>query len=232
MAVTLHSSVLPNEMIAEALSNLVDARDLGQCLFVSHVWRNLASDDRLWEVVLPRLAPGVPLPSQGQLAYLARHAVTSKEGVALRLQEFTQKARPFLHNSFVCFFPYNEGCTVEAVLDSDAIWPEQGKYKETCIFMRELPSPKSSNSTYRSVGVLEKYFVALPSSGDFSLVTSESLDEISEKGMSIPLSMAQVSSIMKAGARKLTHEVTVALAGVVPIAAAVFGQLQAEDLPD
>lgn len=225
--------LIPKEIHLEILSFLGE-HDLGQCLRVGRLWCHLASSDQLWKVILPRLAPGAPLPTTGFLDYLRNHAVLTKEGVSLRLQQFTQSARWFLNNSFTCFFPYNEGCTVEATLGLTV--PLRGEHKEIYIFMRTLDDyiSKRSNVILNACGGFSKHLVILPIRRDATpLDPYASFDEAREKEkreLAVPLSHLQVSNFMSLGIDKLKNDASVA--AIAAVVAVVLGQLQAKDCPD
>ena len=140
-------TIVAEENSLQTLSYL-DSNDLAQCCKVSKTWNRLASDDSLWK----HLFQGIEMPSNvGLKKYLDTHAVTSKEDVLKRIQEFADKLKLNQKGSFTCFFPFNPECKISIELGYVQVKngsEETSTLKEVCVFIRTIPNDMGYNSTF------------------------------------------------------------------------------------
>jgi hypothetical protein len=151
---------VPDEIILQILSHL-DRRALGRCCKVSKTWDKLANADVLWKRIFPEISS---FSGPDVKKYILTHAVLLKEVLVQRIQKFFNMVPLNQKGEFTCFFPFNPGCTMRAVLgcvDSDSFPADslripdlkemckKPNVKEICIFLRTLEAthviPKFDN---------------------------------------------------------------------------------------
>ncbi len=135
---------MPEEINHLILSHL-DSKSLGRCCLVSKQLNKWASHDGLWKNLFPK----VPFPNgTGIKKYIDKHAVTSKDQIAQRIQEFVDKVPLNRKGSFKAICPFNPNCHVYVEIGYGVLDPNQEGLKDICIVMKKLESEGKELESY------------------------------------------------------------------------------------
>lgn len=131
----------PDEIGLKILSYL-PVQDLSQCCLVSKIWKEMATDDQLWN----HSFPGLEVKKQKRLFYYA-NAVNSKGEILERIKNYLTHFPRHQVGTFTCKFPYNPHSSINLEISLDDSTEIKEGWKEVCVFTSKMDEGDLSSKT-------------------------------------------------------------------------------------